>query len=142
MPDETEQPRERGADDPAARAAEEPQSAAADAPDVVAPAALAPGGPGSGGLAPAAPATRASGCLAVVAYTVSRLVLLLVCWLPLQLFTPMRGLIALAIAVLVSGVLSYFLLDRRRDAMAAQLGSFFSRLNSRIDRSTKAEDDD
>jgi hypothetical protein len=123
VPDLTKEP-----DDREAQSAESLPAASVDGPAIPPP--------------PTPTQTRSSGCLAVVAYTVSRLVLLLVCWLPLQLFTPLRGLIALAVAVLASGIISYFLLDRRRDAMAAQLGSFFSRLNSRIDRSTKAEDDD
>ena len=63
-------------------------------------------------------------------------------WLLLQLLTPLRGLWALVLAVLVSGAISFFLLNRQRDAMSGVVAGFFGRINDRIDASTRAEDCD
>ncbi len=62
-------------------------------------------------------------------------------WLLLQLTTPLRGLIAAVVALLVSGVISTVVLNRQRAAMGVSLASFFGRINARIDASSRAEDE-
>lgn len=78
----------------------------------------------------------------VVAYTSLRLGIFMAAWLLIQAFTPWRGLTALAAALLASGLVSLFLLNRHRDAMSSSVTGFFGRLNERIDRATRAEDAD
>ena len=75
-------------------------------------------------------------------YTLSRVALFLVIWLPLQLFTSWRGFPALVVAILVSGGISLFVLNRQRDSAAGNVESFFGRINRRIDESRTAEDYD
>ena len=70
-----------------------------------------------------------------------RLGLLFAVWLLLQLVTPLRGLWAVVVAILVSGAISLFLLQRQRAAMSAVVGGFFGRINARIDQASRAEDD-
>lgn len=79
---------------------------------------------------------------AVLVYTTMRLLMFLAVWLLLQLLTPLRGLWALVLALLVSGAISFFLLNRQRDAMSGVVAGFFGRINDRIDASTRAEDID
>lgn len=71
-----------------------------------------------------------------------RLLVFIAVWLLLQLLTPLRGLWALVLALLVSGAISFFLLNRQRDAMSGVVAGFFGRINDRIDASTRAEDVD
>ena len=47
---------------------------------------------------------------------------------------------AAAIAFLVSGILSFFFLDRQRDALGQSVGNVFQRLNARIEANTRKED--
>ncbi|HSF27287.1 MAG TPA: DUF4229 domain-containing protein [Actinomycetes bacterium] len=54
----------------------------------------------------------------------------------------LRGFWLLIAAVLMSGVVSYFLLTEPRAAMSERLSARFSRLGRRIDERTRAEDDD
>jgi len=61
-------------------------------------------------------------------------------WLPIQLLTPLRGLWALVLALVGSGILSVILLNRQRKAMGVTVGNFFGRINERIEASTRAED--
>ena len=63
-------------------------------------------------------------------YTLSRLLLFVAVLLLLDL-AGARGLLLIALALLISGLLSYVLLSRQRDAMA---GSLFSRLSGRTRR--------
>lgn len=79
---------------------------------------------------------------AVLVYTTMRLLMFVAVWLLVQLITPIRGLWALVLAVLVSGAISFFLLNRQRDAMSGVVAGFFGRINDRIDASTRAEDFD
>ena len=97
----------------------------------------------------------------VFAYTAARIVLFVVA-LGIVYLAGARGLLALAIAVVVSGLASFVLLSRQRDAMS---GALFSRLRpsrqpgpasgrrgglrarfreigQRIDEGTRAEDRD
>ncbi len=52
-----------------------------------------------------------------------------------------RGILLLVLAFLISGLLSFLLLGRQRDGMAGVFHGYFRRINDRIDRSAKAEDD-
>jgi hypothetical protein len=52
----------------------------------------------------------------------------------------LRGLALLAVAVLVSGVLSWFLLARQRAAMAEVVGGAVSRGRAKVAARTAAED--
>ena len=78
----------------------------------------------------------------VLIYTTMRVMVFIAVWLLIQLVTPLRGLWALVVALLVSGVISLFLLNRQRDAMSGVVAGFFGRINDRIDASTRAEDYD
>jgi uncharacterized protein DUF4229 len=69
-------------------------------------------------------------------YTVSRLLLFIVVLLLLDL-AGARGLLLIALALLISGLLSYVLLSRQRDAMA---GSLSSRLAGRLRGATSLRD--
>lgn len=80
--------------------------------------------------------------LAFAIYTLLRLVLLLAIWILIAWITPVKGLWALALALLVSGAVSLFLLDRQRDAMSIGVARFFSGINERIEASARAEDVD
>jgi hypothetical protein len=73
-------------------------------------------------------------------YTGLRVLLLVAVWVTLQLVTPLRGLIAIAIAFVVSGIIGFFLLNRPRDDASVSLSRVFGRINARIDAGTKAED--
>ena len=86
-----------------------------------------------------------------VFYTISRLLLFIVVLLLLDL-AGARGLLLISLALLGSGLLSYVLLSRQRDAMAGSLGnrltgrlrggnSFRDRLNEGA-RAEDAEDAD
>lgn len=76
----------------------------------------------------------------IAVYTGLRVALLLAVWLLIQVVTPMRGLLAIAVAVVISGVISFIVLDRPRDRASAGLAGAFSRINDRIERSRTAED--
>lgn len=54
----------------------------------------------------------------------------------------MRGVLLAAVAFLVSGILSFFVLDRQRDALGQSVGNVFQRLSARIDADTRKEDVD
>lgn len=75
-------------------------------------------------------------------YTVLRVALFLAVWLTLELITPIAGLWAIVLALLISGVLSLFLLDRQRNRVGSVATGFFGRINDRIDAAARAEDDD
>lgn len=78
--------------------------------------------------------------LAFLVYTLLRLVLLVAIWILIAWITPVKGLWALALALLVSGAVSLFVLDRQRDAMSVGVARFFSGINERIEASARAED--
>lgn len=84
---------------------------------------------------------RKSGAHSVAVYTAMRVGLFVGVWLLLQLLTPLRGLWAVAVAILTSGLISLFLLNRQRAAMSSVVGGFFGRINARIDAASQAEDD-
>lgn len=77
----------------------------------------------------------------VLIYSTSRILLFVattgVFWL-----VGFRGLLLLAIALLVSGLLSFVLLSGQRDAMSAAVVETGGRLKRRLDDRTTAEDAD
>jgi hypothetical protein len=78
----------------------------------------------------------------IAVYTALRVALLAAVWLFIQLLTPLRGLLAAAVALVISGLISFVLLDRSRDSASAGLSRVFRRIDDRIERSKMAEDDD
>lgn len=89
-----------------------------------------------------APPGGGGGSRAIVIYTVLRIAMFLLVWLTLELLTPISGVWALVVALLVSGALSLVLLDRQRNRVGAVAAGFFGRINDRIDAAARAEDDD
>ncbi|HEX4257645.1 MAG TPA: DUF4229 domain-containing protein [Streptosporangiaceae bacterium] len=84
----------------------------------------------------------------IFAYTASRVTLFLVVLLLLDL-AGARGLLLIALALLISGLLSYVLLSRQRDAMAGSLSQRLSGVRGRatdfrdrLNEGTRAEDTD
>jgi hypothetical protein len=78
--------------------------------------------------------------VAWLSYTTIRLALVVLVWLALQFFTPIRGLLAIALALLISALFSILFLSKQRDAMSESMFGFFRRLNDRIDASAAKED--
>ena len=78
----------------------------------------------------------------IALYTTLRLAMLLAVWLVIQVVTPLRGLIAIAIAIVISGIISFVVLDRPRNQASRGLSGFFRRIDERIERSRTAEDVD
>jgi hypothetical protein len=60
----------------------------------------------------------------------------------IALLTPIKGVWAAVAAILVSGAISIIVLDRQRNKVGLAAGSFFGRINDRIEASARAEDDD
>jgi len=79
--------------------------------------------------------------LAFIRYTTLRLAMLIAVGGVLYL-VGMRGLLLATVAFLGSGVLSFILLDRQRDALGASVGNVISGINTRIDANTRSEDFD
>ena len=80
--------------------------------------------------------------MAVLVYTVLRVVLFIAVWLTIELLTPVNGLLAIIAAILVSGAISLLLLDRQRGRAASVAAGFFGGINERIEASARAEDVD
>jgi Mn2+/Fe2+ NRAMP family transporter len=78
---------------------------------------------------------------ATLYYTVLRLGLFAVALLLLYA-AGARSLLLLGGAILISGVISYFVLTRQRTAMAGAIGRRVSNFRERLDAGTKAEDQD
>lgn len=76
-----------------------------------------------------------------IAYSVSRILLFVAALWLLYLFGA-RGLLLIALAALASGLISYVLLSRQRDAMSAVVSDRLRRTKERIDASAAAEDID
>jgi hypothetical protein len=77
---------------------------------------------------------------ATLVYTGAR-ILLFAAALGLIYLAGARGLLLLALALLVSGAASYILLSRMRDRMAGSISRRIDTVRSRIDEGTRAEDD-
>ena len=78
---------------------------------------------------------------ATFAYTTAR-ILLFVAAAGLIYLAGARGLLLLALALVVSGAASYILLSRQRDAMSGALVNRFRSMRARFDEGTKAEDNE
>jgi Mn2+/Fe2+ NRAMP family transporter len=78
---------------------------------------------------------------ATFAYTTARIVLFLLAAFLFYL-AGARGLLLLGLALVVSGVASYVVLSRQRDAMSGALVSRFRSLRSRFDQGARSEDQD
>ena len=78
--------------------------------------------------------------LTTVRYTAARLLLWLAVWAVLQFLTPVKGLLAVIIGLLISSAISIIVLDRQRDVMSEGIGSFFGNINQKIANSAAAED--
>jgi uncharacterized protein DUF4229 len=78
---------------------------------------------------------------ATFAYTAAR-ILLFVAVLGVLYLVGARGLPLLGLAVLISGLASFLVLSRQRDAMAGAISSRLSNFRQRLDEGTRAEDDD
>jgi hypothetical protein len=78
---------------------------------------------------------------ATFAYTTAR-ILLFVVVLGVLYLLHVRGVLLLGLAVLVSGLISFFLLSRYRDAMSGAITARIGSLRQRLDEGTRAEDDD
>jgi hypothetical protein len=84
---------------------------------------------------------RARGATAVAWYTLLRVAIFFAAWFLLQFTTPLRGIGAVVVALLVSGLISLLVLDRQRDAVGSVAAGLFGRINARIDASARAEDE-
>jgi hypothetical protein len=76
----------------------------------------------------------------VLLYTSARLGLFLVAALVLALLG-MRGVLLLAVALVLSGLASYVLLSRQRDAVSASVTERAARVRRRMDESAASEDE-
>jgi hypothetical protein len=77
---------------------------------------------------------------ATLAYTAVRFVLFAVA-VGLIYLAGARGLLLIALALLVSGAASYVLLSRMRDSMASSINRRIDSVRSRIDEGSRVEDD-
>jgi hypothetical protein len=78
---------------------------------------------------------------ATLAYTTARIVLFLIAAVLFYL-AGARGLLLLGLALVVSGVASYVVLSRQRDAMSGALVRRWRSLRSRFDEGARSEDQD
>jgi hypothetical protein len=78
---------------------------------------------------------------ATLAYTMARIVLFLIAAVLFYL-AGARGLLLLGLALVVSGVASYVVLSRQRDAMSGALVRRLRSLRARIDQGARSEDQD
>ena len=76
-----------------------------------------------------------------IAYTTAR-ILIFVVVTGLLYLAGAQGLLLLGLALLVSGIISYVVLSRQRDAMSAAITSRIQGFRGRLDSGTRAEDDD
>ena len=77
---------------------------------------------------------------ATLAYTAVRFLLFAVA-VGLIYLAGARGLLLIALALLVSGAASYVLLSRMRDSMASSINRRIESVRSRIDEGSRVEDD-
>jgi len=78
---------------------------------------------------------------ATLAYTAAR-ILLFAAVAGLLYLAGARGLLLIALALVVSGVASYIVLSRMRDAMAGAISRRIESVRSRIDEGSRAEDNE
>ncbi|HXJ24608.1 MAG TPA: DUF4229 domain-containing protein [Streptosporangiaceae bacterium] len=75
-----------------------------------------------------------------LAYTSAR-ILLFVAALGVLYLAGARGALLLALAIVVSGVVSFIVLSRQRDQMSGALATRLRNWRSRLDEGARAEDD-
>lgn len=78
---------------------------------------------------------------ATLSYTLLRLILFAVVLGTLAL-AGARSFLLLALAILISGALSYFLLSRQRTAMSNAISRRVTSFRSRLDAATRSEDEE
>src|ERR1700741_341449 len=78
---------------------------------------------------------------ATLSYTLGR-VLLFFAALGLMYISGARGLLLVGLALLISGIISFVVLSRLRDAMSGSITSRISSFRERLDGGSRAEDDD
>jgi hypothetical protein len=78
---------------------------------------------------------------ATFAYTSAR-ILIFVLSLILLYLAGARGLLLIGLALVISGIVSFVLLSRQRDAMSSALATRIGSFRRRLDEGAKAEDDD
>ncbi|HYS32620.1 MAG TPA: DUF4229 domain-containing protein [Streptosporangiaceae bacterium] len=78
---------------------------------------------------------------ATLSYTALRLGLFVVAFLLLYL-AGARSLLLLGAAILISGVVSYFVLNAQRTAMSSAVSKRITGFRERLNAGTSAEDDD
>ena len=78
---------------------------------------------------------------ATLSYTLGR-VLLFFAALGLMYISGARGLLLVGLALLISGIISFVVLSRLRDAMSGSITSRISSFRERLDEGSRAEDDD
>jgi len=76
-----------------------------------------------------------------IAYTTAR-ILLFVVVTGLLYLAGAQGLLLLGLALLISGIISYVLLSRQRDAMSSAITSRLQGFRGRLDSGSRSEDDD
>jgi len=77
---------------------------------------------------------------ATIAYTSARILLFLAA-LGLLYLIGARGLLLVALALVISGIVSFVVLSRQRDMMSGALMSRFRQVREGIDAGARAEDD-
>jgi len=78
---------------------------------------------------------------ATFSYTMMRLLLFFAA-LILLYFAGARNFALVGLALLISGIVSFIVLSRQRDAMSGALAARFRGLAERLDEGTRAEDTD
>jgi len=77
----------------------------------------------------------------VLTYTLARVALLAVVY-GIGYLAGLRDVTLLVMAFLGSGLLSFVVLNRQRDAFGGRVAGYFARINERIDANTRKEDID
>ncbi|HEY2691569.1 MAG TPA: DUF4229 domain-containing protein [Streptosporangiaceae bacterium] len=78
---------------------------------------------------------------ATFTYSLAR-ILLFVATLGILYLVGARGLLLIAAALVVSGIISFVALSRQRDAMSGAISSRIGGFRQRLDEGTRAEDDE
>ena len=78
---------------------------------------------------------------ATLAYTAAR-ILLFAAVLGLLYLVGARGLLLVGLALVISGIVSFIVLSRQRDAMSGAISSRIGHVRERLDEGAQAEDDD
>jgi Protein of unknown function (DUF4229) len=78
---------------------------------------------------------------ATFTYSLAR-ILLFVATLGILYLVGARGLLLIAAALVISGIISFVVLSRQRDAMSGVIASRIGGFRHRLDEGTRAEDDE